>query len=352
MGRSSTQKGVHSDPAVFAFEPSRRALIWNIIVRMNHLKFPILMVLGAAVAAGCWQQQQVLVGTTDTDSDSDTDSDTDTDSDADTDTDTDTNSDFEKWGIVNLVHTALADSQYGAETLILSAVVYSEQYGPLDGPDYEGTFLSKNGVECEIYYHSGMAEPPPPEPPAEVDVGRIMAAPEEAEDILTIDFDADEGAYTVDYRTANSVDLPLPDWLVENVDFYFFGTGLGNTDPFLKPASLPLHTQLTSPFAEGPVVIQNGDGDFVMGWLPVSEGQVTLTLNFNLDWDDATFICRPDQSVTELVVPQEWINEYTWGGGSDIVIAVTNSYHIAAGQTLLEARAVSAHRHTGNFQTQ
>ncbi len=305
-----------------------------------------MLILGAAVASGCWKQQPVLVGTTDTDADSDTDTDSDADSDADTD------SDFEKWGIVNLVHTALADSQYGAETLILSAVVYSEQYGPLDGPDYEGTFLSRNGVECEIYYHSGMAEPPPPEPPAEADVGRIMAAPDEAEDILTIDFDADEGAYTVDYRTANSVDLPLPVWLGQEVDFNFSGMGLGSTDSFSKSASLPVHTQLTSPFEGGPVVIQNMDGDFVMGWLPVSEGQVTLALNFNLDWDDAVFICRPDQSVTELVVPQEWISEYTWGGGSDMIISVTNSYQIAAGHTLLEARAVSSHRHSGFFGAQ
>ena len=67
-------------------------------------------------------------------------------------------------------------SSYGGILLVLSAAFYTEPYTPpeVSGHTLMETRSTSNGVECDIYYQSGMdPDPPPPEPdpPAQDDGG-------------------------------------------------------------------------------------------------------------------------------------------------------------------------------------
>ena len=33
----------------------------------------------------------------------------------------------------------------------------------------------------------------------------------------------------------------------------------------------------------------------------------------NMDWDNATFVCHPPEGHAQVLLPQDWLSEYSWG---------------------------------------
>lgn len=60
----------------------------------------------------------------------------------------------------------------------------------------------------------------------------------------------------------------------------------------------------------------------MLAWTPVDHHDVQIHMFFNMDWDDSVFICRPPMGAGQLTIPHQWIQEYTWGGSSQLVLEV------------------------------
>ncbi len=294
-------------------------------------------------ASGCWTMQQAVDGGSDVDTDGDTDSDSDTDADTDSDSDTDWNP--ELWGEVTVVHSVIAPSNYGSETLSLTAAFHDEDLSPADDWGHMGTFQTPNDVSCHIFYYSEWGEWP--EPPQQFDGGYLYAAPLDASDMLQIHFE--DGAYFGDYRSEGSPDHPLPDWLHETADFYISGDGAGPVDQFGELMFLPAPIAFLSPGLEDSNININDDGDYVVEWDSQDGSQVRVTMNFNMDWDWSSIVCDPEPGETEIVIPAQWIAEYTWGGGSDMLLERYNEKLVQGPTFQVRLEASSAYRQSGYF---
>jgi hypothetical protein len=215
------------------------------------------------------------------------------------------------WGIVRLSHLQQLGA-YEYEQLSLQAAFYAEDYDPEESAwGFVETRETPDGVPCDIYYQSGM-EDPPPAPPAEIDAGGLTAG--SGAELLAITFDG--AHYGVDYRSPTDPDHPMPSWLApEPLTLSFTGSGSALVASFVEDATLPTAARIVAPTPEQSPVPQEPDGTHLIAWEP-SEAQETLVrLQFNLDWDNSMFWCRPPSGVTELRLPHEWLTEWTWGSG-------------------------------------
>jgi len=283
------------------------------------MKLVVLMtILAGFLSGGCWTTQGIPTSS-DGDTDTDTDSDTDVDTDADSDTDSDSDTDEGPWGWVQLSHSVLAPGQYGSERLTLVAALFEEEVGSEDDPTHVAAMETEEGVPCDIFYLSEWTEYP--DPPVQLDGGILWAGMEGGDgDDLSIWFE--DGGYTQDYGIAGSEEYPMPQWFLDGEPFQIGGWGSGISPVFAEVVQMPEHTEFTSPDPDDGQVATNGDGDYVISWVPVESHPVKIVMGFNMDWDDSVFICFPPMGSGEMTIPHGWIEEYTWGGGSQLALEV------------------------------
>ena len=98
VGGGLTISGNNALPDCEACAFPRSLVEYSHVKKGLGMRYFIIVGLAATISAGCWSQQEIVVGNdtsadTDTDADSDSDTDTDADTDSDSDADTDTNTD-------------------------------------------------------------------------------------------------------------------------------------------------------------------------------------------------------------------------------------------------------------------
>ena len=237
---------------------------------------------------------------------------------------------------------------YAWEQLALSAAFYGEAYDPeTDRPDFVGTRTTPDGVTCDIYYQSGMIDQdPPPPPPAQLDGGRITAAAGfGADDTLEIAFDDEQ--YSVDVREGSV--HPMPSWLTpEAVAVTFAGQGSTAVGAFEQEAVLAATPAILQPPPGQTDVPLGTGGNFRIAWQSVPADEIVVRLGFNLDWDNSEFLCHPPPGVDELMLPQSWLVEWTWGYG---VLAVVARYEarVSAGEAQVTIRTARFPRKSVHF---
>lgn len=223
------------------------------------------------------------------------------------------------YGVVELFHEIVRDG-YEWEQLTLHGAFYGEPYDPeTDRPDHVETRQTPDGVSCGIYYQSGMIEDPPPPPPAQVDGGRITVwAGGDPTDALEISFQGDQ--YDVDSRENSTQGMPL--WLTEEaIEVTFEGHGSSSAGTFTEPVTLAATPTIVAPQPGQQPIPPGPDGNFLIAWEPVGAERIIVTLAFNLDWDNSAFICHPAAGTTQLLLPSDWINEWTWGTGELFIVS-------------------------------
>ena len=230
------------------------------------------------------------------------------------------------FGYVNMVH--VVDSRnYGVEYLTLSAKLYVTQFNPpiSTWPGFVESRITPNGVMCDILYSSGMEDPPdePLEPPEALDGGPIWlvdANSSSSPDKLMVEFA--DGGYTSDHRSAGNPQGSLPEWLNHGpMSFLFEADGnehLAAFDFTLNTSEIP---EITIPGPDGGPIPPDLNGNFHVAWSAPGENETLVVFNFNLDWDNSSFICHPGEGTEDLEIPMDWINDFTWGSGSMVVIS-------------------------------
>ncbi|MCC6524926.1 MAG: hypothetical protein IT373_19880, partial [Polyangiaceae bacterium] len=250
--------------------------------------------------------------------------------------------------VVRLTH--LLETSVGAwEQLALSAAFYAQPWDP-DAPvsGFVDTVPTPDGVVCDLYYQSGgmPPDPPPPPPPPEVDAGHLTAGT--AGELLAIDFDG--AHYGVDSRATGDPAHPLPGWLVPGpIDLGFAGGGAADVPAFTAPAVLPsAPTILAPPPGPTPAPLEP-DGTHLVAWQPGDATEVGVRLDFNLDWDNAVFICHPPSGVTELRLPHDWLTQFTWGSG-ELTVEARNPTVAPPASAYVALRPVRARRQSVYFE--
>lgn len=275
------------------------------------------------LAAGCYRMQDVGGAGAGPDADTDVDSDTDSDS------------DFNVFGYVNLAQRTTELDQGGH--LTLSAAFYEIPYDP-DADSWVETLTTPDGVACDIYYFSGLPLDPQDPLPAQLDGGAIRVGNEgDPPEVLEVEFDGE--AYPSDHRAQWDVDNPLPGWLVPGAfQIPFVGDGQGSVTVFDEPISIPPLPEMS---LESPQP-SDEDGNYVFEWSDNGAGEVVFSLHFNMDWDNASFVCQPDPGAEQILIPQEWIDTYSWGGG-ELALYSRDQTEVAAGGGLVLLNVTRAH---------
>jgi len=243
---------------------------------------------------------------------------------------------FGHLGVAHLVE----DGSYGQESLSLGGAFYGEDYDPEAAKwGYIDTLSTPDGVSCDIYYTSSMGGGGgPPDPPLQIDGGTVSAGADwDPDERLEILFDGVQ--YSVDWRNPQSSAENWPSWASppQAVALTFDGTGGANALPFAQELILPAMPTLISPPADQQPV-PPGEGGYLISWQPTEADELLVVLQFNLDWDDSAFRCHPPPGTTQLVIPGQWIVEWTWGSGAVQVIA-RNETTLMAGTAQVRLRA-------------
>jgi hypothetical protein len=263
------------------------------------------------------------------------------------------------YGYVKVHHQA-SMGRVGGGQILLSAHFYEEQYDPEQPQDYDElpgfveTRDTPNGVTCHIFYTSGMQPPDPEPPPAppEIDAGKITVVRDGipfTEDVLETLFVGE--AYEPDRRSMHNPDSGYPEWwLEEAMTLVFNGEGSTLAAPFIYETEMVAVPEITAPAGQDPVP-QDLNGNFHLQWAETGADETRVNLSFNLDWDNSAFLCLPPAGVTELVIPADWITEYTWGSGEMAVIG-RNEEPATTGPptTLLRLRTTRAARKYIHFE--
>lgn len=177
--------------------------------------------------------------------------------------------------------------------------------------DYVETRVTHDNVECAIYFTSPTwGVPPVPPEPEQVDAGEIR---------LESAFDAEGGfavtwggvRYTVDERP-NSGAL-LPGWVVsEGLEALAVFLGSPRLPAGNRRLSLIPSPKITEPSGEGEVQ-PDANGLFRIAWEEAEGSSAQVRLDMNMDWDDAAFVCHPPEGHSQVLLPQDWLSEYSWG---------------------------------------
>jgi hypothetical protein len=280
--------------------------------------------MGAVILLSCHRMQDI--GGTGPGPDADSDSDADTDSDYD--------SDFDAFGYMNLAQRTSDPADGGF--LTLTAACYDEPYDSATDSWVESR-TTPDGVECDIYYVSGLPPDDSDPPPDQVDCGAFRAGylggwP----DVLVVAFDGE--GYTSDHRTEWDVDNPLPSWLVPgSFEIPIGGSGNAAVDDFEEQVAISPIPEV-SPDSPG----LDEAGNYIWEWSSNGADEVVFSLHFNMDWDNSSFICPVDPGVEQIMIPEEWIGEYSWGGG-ELALFSRDQVEVAAGDGLVLLNVTRAH---------
>lgn len=235
------------------------------------------------------------------------------------------------------------------ERLSLHAAFYRQPQNPDEPPGFVESGETPNGVLCDIYYMRGLIDDPPPEPP-QIDSGEISAFTSWApDDRLIITFDGQR--YEVDSRTPFDPDNPMPGWLVrEPVAVVFQGEGSVQVVSFTQEVILSSRPAILVPASNEQPIPLEPDGTYRIVWEPVESESTHVNFYFNLDWDNSAFLCRPPTDTVELLLPGEWIEQWTWGSG-EIVVVAQNETTVLVEDAQITIRAGRAHKMRAGFGT-
>ena len=202
----------------------------------------------------------------------------------------------------------------GPESLTFSVGVYETPYEPKPGDQdgYVGTEQTLDGVPCDIYYTKGMQVPPRPQPPAQVNVGPFRVTGDEGGSYMGVRFSDNA------YSSANLSGDQIPGWADDDtLGVVFRHNDFSSYPSFQASMELAGHPWIIFPRGEE-LYLQ--DGGYKAAWTdPADADLVEVVFQFNLDWDDSAFICHPPVGGGQLLLPESWIEDYTWGSGHMIV---------------------------------
>jgi hypothetical protein len=281
----------------------------------------------ALLAAACHRMQDI--GGADAGSDADTDADTDADSDADSD------GDYDVFGYVGMAQRT-TDAEEGG-FLTLTAAVYGEPYDA-SADSWVEARTTPDGVTCDIYYHTGFPPDPEDPPPDQLDGGAFRVGDGDAwPDVLEVEFDGE--VYTADHRTQWDADNPMPSWLVPGeFQVALAADAAGAVPGFEVPLEI---SPVPEMFEESPQPV-DGDGNYLFEWSDNGAVAVELALNFNMDWDDSAIVCQPESGAEEILIPQAWIEEYSWGSGEALLYS-RDAVAVDIGDARVEMRVTRGH---------
>jgi hypothetical protein len=239
------------------------------------------------------------------------------------------------YGTVDLEHE-VHDGDYPYELAILRAWFYPVDHTP-PRPADEGfveTRVTHDNVECDIYFVAPRWDSPPPSPfppdipaplpplPGLLDVGDIQVeSPFDQEGELAVSWEGT--GYGEDQRSGPPGQNDLPSWLTgEPLSVLLVLAGNQRLPAADHVLSIPPVPVITEPADEGEAS-PDANGLFRIAWEIPGEPQtpVELRMDMNMDWDNATFRCRPPAGHAQVLIPQTWMQEYSWGHAELRVIA-------------------------------
>jgi hypothetical protein len=251
------------------------------------------------------------------------------------------------FGYVKVRHQA-SPGRVGGSHLSLTASYYTEQHDPDDPdpsqlPGYQGTMTTPNGVSCDIFFVQGMDPPEPPPEPEQVNAGTITVVrsdwPEDM-DALMVEFI--NGEYEPDRRSVNDPQNPFPAWFVaEPMDLVFTVGGHSEIPGSEEEVAMGAMPHITIPSGGEPAPL-DFNGNYHIAWDETGANRTRVVFNFNLDWDNSSFVCRPPVGTTELLIPQDWIDEYTWGSGQLVVVGINEVERVDWLSVVTKLRAARA----------
>jgi hypothetical protein len=233
----------------------------------------------------------------------------------------------------------------------LTAAFFDTSYQPSEAPPagFVETRVTYDNVECDIYFTSplwGAGPPPLPPEPEQIDVGEVrLESAFDSEEAFSISWLG--SSYSVDSRPSS--ELGLPGWVLPGeleALAVFLGSPVlpaGNRRLTLAPAPT-----LLEPLGEG-VVQPDSNGLFRIAWDAAPGVTVQVRLDMNMDWDNAVFLCRPPAGHGQILVPQTWLNEYSWGY-AELRILGRQDERFAVGSLDLRLRARRAALRTVQFE--
>lgn len=234
------------------------------------------------------------------------------------------------------------DGEYAYEQATWSGAVYEVAYLPPEPtiPDFVEQRVTPDGVPCDIYFSSpqwegggrggghgggrggGGASPLPPDPPepAPLNGGEIrMEAPSGTGGAFAIHWDG--AAYAPDSRYRSGAEGDLPGWITQSaLTGRVVFAGNDRLIPFEDRLEIVDVPEIVVPGVDGDLS-PDADGVFRIEWRAEPNTPVTVRLDMNMDWDDAVFVCRPPTGQPSILLPNDWIQQYSWGSGELRVIA-------------------------------
>jgi hypothetical protein len=247
-------------------------------------------------------------------------------------------SEFEVFGAIGL--TQYADDPQDGGYLYLTGAFHSEPFDPKAEALLE-TRTTPDGASCDIYMLSGMIEPEPVEPP-QVDGGAIRAGNGgDWPDTLETVFDGQ--SYVQDWRSEWDEEHPLPGWLSPGpLEITFECDGGAHVAAFLENLAVSATPEMTAPGDEETVEIDEDD-NYVFEWDSNGATEVVFNLDYNMDWDNVTFECRPAAEAGQILIPLAWIDELTWGGAGGAAISSLDEVELAQEDALVVLSVVRTH---------
>lgn len=176
---------------------------------------------------------------------------------------------------------------------------------------YVETRVTHDNVECAIYFTSPTwGAPPVPPEPEQLDAGEIrLESAFDAEGSFAVTWGGVR--YSVDERP--SPEAPLPGWVVpEGLEALAVFLGSARLPAGNRRLSLVPAPKITEPSGEGEVQ-PDASGLFRIAWEEAEGSSAQVRLDMNMDWDSATFVCHPPEGHAQVLLPQDWLSEYSWG---------------------------------------
>ncbi len=257
------------------------------------------------------------------------------------------------FGTLRLTHE-VQSGDYPYEEVTFSAFFYAVNYVPPEPEDagFVERRLTPDGVECDLYFTSPDwgYRPPSPDPPAPtpINAGELqLGGIGDSADALVTRWDGTGYVPDRRYWSANGGDWPS--WMTRvELQVAIAGLGSEQVPPFADQVAVVDVPAIEDP---GPdeTVFPNDAGDFLLAWSADPDAAVEVRLDMNMDWDNAVLRCYPPATQTSLLLPQDWMNDYSWGWAELRVITLQNTWRVLPGVTVMVQARRSTHQ-SNEFQ--
>lgn len=252
-------------------------------------------------------------------------------------------------GYVSVTHVRQGGA-YTSENVALNAVFYDvvwEFYRV--HPWHMSSGMTPDGVVCDAFV-SDFADPPPPEPPPQVDGGDIYAwAGFDGDGQLEITFDGE--SYYGDFRSRFLPGgEPWPPWLVDDaMALQVESTGSLWAPPFYTEVFLAQMPEILSPLPglDEPIT-PDPDGNHRISWSSVESDFMEVSLQLHNAMSDVYFGCYPPAGQNDLLVPHAWLDQWT-PGSWDLMVSAVNNNSVVAGDGVVTVRTFRTQQQSVNI---